>query len=462
MTNKSSFSEVHLDVNPGTERISAEHEPDTPFRILLMGDFSGRSASNWKPLEIDRDNFEEVLAGLKPEAGGLAIRELDDFHPDRIRLQPLFRQLREARRKTETAPPAASARPAEPERAPLPKLAPGASLLDSMVEAAEPAERKTPPPAARRGGLEAVVESFVAPYRIPAEDPEVARAQAASDAEQGMLMRAILHDPLFQALESAWRAVFQLVRAIETSTQLKVYLIDVSKAELAADLHAAADPLKSRLGQLLLREGDPWSVVAANHAFAQTPGDVAMLGRLGRIMSAAGAPFLAEADPAGGGPEAENSVQLWAQLRQAPEAHWIGLAMPRLLLRLPYGKKTDRVESFDFEEMPGVPSHQHYLWGSPAFACAQMLGDAFASDGWEMQPGAHTQIEGLPLHVYEDEGEAQAKPCAEVFLTESDLDWVMEQGYMAMASIRGSDAVRLVRFQSIANPAARLAGRWEA
>jgi len=111
--------------------------------------------------------------------------------------------------------------------------------------------------------------------------------------------------------------------------------------------------------------------------------------------------------------------------------------------------------------MPGVPSHTDYLWGSPAFACVELLAEAFASEGEEMRPDAHTRIEGLPLHVYEEDGESQAKPCAEVLLTEHDLDWVMDQGYMALASVRDQDEVRLVRFQSIAKPAGRLAGRWE-
>jgi type VI secretion system protein ImpC len=202
-------------------------------------------------------------------------------------------------------------------------------------------------------------------------------------------------------------------------------------------------------------------VVAGNYAFGQTAADVEMLARLGRIMSGAGAIFLGEADPAGGGPEADLAVEQWEQLRQSPLARWIGLAMPRILLRLPYGKKTERIESFEFEEMPGAPSHQHYLWGSPAFGCVQLLAEAFSRDGWEMQPGSHPEIDGLPVHIYEEQGEKLAKPCAEVLLTERDLDWVMDQGYMAWASVRDRDAVRLLRFQSIAKPAGRLAGRWE-
>jgi type VI secretion system protein ImpC len=310
------------------------------------------------------------------------------------------------------------------------------------------------------------VESVVAPHTVPAENPELPRLRALVDAEAGARMRAMLHHATFQALEAGWRALFHLVRAIETGSQLKLYLLDVSKAELAADLSATDDLRESHVWRILVEDtlgtgGDAWSVVAGNYSFARTAGDAEMLGRLAKIMSFAGAPFLAEADPGDSGTETEEAARRWERLRQLPEARWIGLAMPRFLLRLPYGKRTDPVESFDFEEMPGVPNHQQYLWGNPAFACVELLAEAFANDGWEMRPGAYNEIDRLPVHIYEAEGEKCAKPCAEVLLTERDIEWILEQGYMALASIRGRDAVRLVRFQSIAKPLARLSGRWE-
>src|SRR5450759_2654244 len=167
MTIKSSFGAVNLDVNPGAHPSAAVLEPETPFRILLFGDFSGRAAqaaqssTGWKPVEVDRDNFEEVLAGVSPGFSGMRFRELDDFHPDRIYQQNrLFQALREVRRKLEQpatfgeaaaeirawaqeqAPPTATVR-----KAPRPAER-GVSLLDSIVEAAEP---RAPSSVTRRG-----------------------------------------------------------------------------------------------------------------------------------------------------------------------------------------------------------------------------------------------------------------------------------------------------------------------
>ena len=484
MTIKSDFGEIHLDVQPGARSSAALLEPETPFRILLLGDFSGRASANWRPVEVDRDNFEEVLAGVSPGFSGMRFQELDDFHPDRIyQRSGLFQGLREVARQLETpstfaqaaatirawgqpSPPADTVRTAptaEPEHPALPDAASGISLLDSIVEASEPAALS---PMTRRGDLQRFVESVVAPHTVPAENPELPRLRALVDAEAGARMRALLHHSKFQALEAAWRAVFHLVRAIETGSQVKLYLVDVSKAELAADLSAADDLRESRAWRILVNGTveageDAWSVVAGNYAFARTVDDAELLGRLARIMSVARAPFLGEADPGNSESLTDEAVRHWERLRQSPDACWVGLTMPRLLLRLPYGSRTDPIESFDFEEMPDAPSHQDYLWGNPAFACVQLMAEAFANDGWEMRPGAYAQIDRLPVHIYEAGGEKVAKPCAEVLLTDRDIDWILDQGYMALASLRDRDVVQLVRFQSIAKPLARLAGRWK-
>lgn len=148
-------------------------------------------------------------------------------------------------------------------------------------------------------------------------------------------------------------------------------------------------------------------------------------------------------------------------LRAVPEAASIGLALPRFLLRLPYGRKTDTIESFDFEEMMQPPEHEDYLWANPAFAGALLLAQSFSEHGWYMRPGTHGQMDVLPLHVYERDGESELKPCAEVLLTEESAERVLEHGLIPLVSLKGQDALRLVRFQSIAEPLRALAGRWD-
>src|SRR5689334_10953162 len=112
-----------------------------------------------------------------------------------------------------------------------------------------------------------------------------------------------------------------------------------------------------------------------------------------------------------------------------------------------------------FEEMTGSV-HSEYLWGNPAFCVAFLIGQSFQSEGWKLRPGMHRQVTGLPQHVYKEDGQAVNKPCAEILISEKDAAFLMERGFMALASMKDQDSVLLVRFQSIAEPLAALAGGW--
>jgi len=294
-------------------------------------------------------------------------------------------------------------------------------------------------------------------------------------------MRAFLHTGDFQGLEAAWRAVFLLVRRIETSSQLKLYLIDISKAELAKDL-ASASGLRATGAYRLFVErsvgasgAERWAVIAGNYTFGTGREDAELLSQLAKVASAAGAALIAGAscrllglELFANTPEARNcreirdadAAEAWTALRGLPEAKSVGLVLPRFLLRLPYGKKTSPAEAFDFEEMPDGSSHEHYLWGNAAFACALLLAQSFAEYGWEMGSNLISEIDGLPLHAYDDNGETGLQPCAEALMTDELVERILENGLMPLASMKGKDAVRLLRFQSVAEPLRRLIGRW--
>ncbi len=524
-----------LEVEPVTAPLREAPDPETPFCIALLGDFSGRESrgileigsalADRRAVLVDRDNFEEVLAKFHPEiklpAGGesdslgLKSSELDDFHPDRIveRAQ-MFRRLREARIRLNDpatfaavaeelglAPATAKAsKPApQPSRPPAASdlLPPSGSFLDAVIEEAT-TQDPTPEEAIGSGwpttsghrqsprsrvpdDLERFVRRVTEPHLAAVPDSRQAEALAVIDRALSSQMRALLHVPAFQALEAAWRAVFLLVRRLETDSQLKLYLIDVSKPELAADLGSSEALRSTGLFRLLVDRtvgtpgAEPWALVVGNYTFGPNRQDASILARLAQIASAAGAPFLAGASPRAVGcesfaetpypedwkSEAEaDDTAAWAALRQLPEAGYLGLALPRFLLRLPYGATTDPVESFSFEEMPDSPAHEDYLWGNPAFACALLLAQSFSDNGWQMRPGAHSELDGLPLHVYKRDGDSELKPCAEALLTERAAGKILERGPMPLVWLKGQDAVRLVRFQSMAEPLAALAGRW--
>jgi type VI secretion system protein ImpC len=254
-------------------------------------------------------------------------------------------------------------------------------------------------------------------------------------------MRAVLHHPKFQSLEAAWRGLYFLVRRLETGENLRVFMQDLPREAFTSET------LRGAVGD------EPWGVLVGLYYFE--PKDQDHLKEISFVASIAGAPFIA-----GLGLSQIGLDKAFDELRQSTHARWIGLAMPRFLLRLPYGKGGLETEAFQFEELNAPPEHEGYLWGNPAIACAYLLGAAFTRSGWGMRPNAVRDIEGLPAHSFKQDGEMQLKPCAEVLLTDEAAELLLDSGFMPLASMKNADRVRVVRFQSVARPAASLAGRW--
>jgi len=295
------------------------------------------------------------------------------------------------------------------------------------------------------------------------------RIAAAVDEAISAQMRAFFHQPDFQALESAWRGLDFLVRNIETDELLSIHVLDVSKAELAGDLRDAGDLARSSFFKIIVEEtvqspgAPPWAIIVGDYCFDSAEDDVDLLARIGKVTAAAGAPFLAAAGAefvraARGGSNVGEDA--WSALRSLPQAASIALAAPRFLLRLPYGKGGDPIDSFPFEEVADPLGCDDFLWGNPAFVCACLLGGSFRESEWSMNPGDATELGGLPAFTFELDGETKMTPCAERWLTDGQAEKLLGFGIMPLQSIRGRDAVRLLRFQSIADPPAALAGLW--
>lgn len=518
MPKPSSFGKIDFKIVASMEEAQGVPEPETRFRVLVLGDFSGRvgrglfdpgSALAQRCVRlVDRDNLDEVMARLGveirlPLAGKdsppVAIRfsELQDFHPDRLfkRLE-IFRTIAELRKKL--SDPSRFTKAAEEfwgeEKPPEPIVSPGetagslprsrqqstGSLLDQVLDETQGEAPKGGSPLGS-SEWDAFLRSIVRPHLVPNIEKEQAKTLAAVDAVTADLMRPVLHHPQYQEIEAAWRGIQFLVFKLGTDAELKLYLLDISKAELAADLSSTEELNSTGMYRLLVEEttetlgGDSWTVLMGNYTFDDSQGDAVLLGRMAKIARAAGAAFVTAASDKLLGCEslaqtpdprtwnrktdAEGS-KAWEALRKLPEASHLGLAVPRFLLRLPYGVETDPIESFTFEEMVDSPLHDHYLWGNPSFACVYLLAQAFSMYGWDFRPGSIQDIEGLPLHVYKEQGESRIKPCAEVVLTERAAEAILDKGFMPLLSFKNQDTVRLARFQSVADPSTHLAGRW--
>jgi len=492
------------------EEFAIQVSDDDPFHVLLMGDFSGRGSKDdegsktnirqRRPIEIDRDSFDALMKKLNVVLWlnfednsflNLRFTDLEDFHPDRIFQQvPLFSKLRDTRRgllnpntyeiTAKEVRGWAEVEAKEETQEPITERAlPADDLLAQLLSEAQTAKPQTKPREITE--ISALISAAVKPYLVHTDEAEQSRLVSAVDEATSELMRKILHHPHFQALESAWRAVYLLVRRVDTDDDLKLFLLDVTKEELANDLKNTDDLSETAYYKWLVEDAietpgaNAWAVVCGNYRLQPVIDDVAMLIRIGKIAGASGTPFIAKgcykilgaksfeslADVDEWGlPEDSKEFQLWNTLRSMPESAYIGLAIPRFLTRLPYGADTDPTESFSFEEFYESDNHENYCWANPSFVCALLLSQSFASFGWDMENGMLQDVDGLPMHFYTEDGETKPKPCAETVLTLKAAEKILENGLMPLLSFKDSDRIRLARFQSIAHPSKPLRGRW--
>jgi predicted component of type VI protein secretion system len=190
--------------------------------------------------------------------------------------------------------------------------------------------------------------------------------------------------------------------------------------------------------------------------FGPSDDDIGLLGSLGVIASKAGGPFLADADLALAAGDAPASAA-WQRLRRSEAARWIGLAAPRVLVRMPYGKVSNPIEAFAFEEILGEPAHEQLLWGHACVAAALLIGRAFTARGWEMEPGDEREIGDLPAYTFVRDGERELQPCTERLLNEALMSTMLQVGLLPIAGRRNANSAVAVRFQSVADPPAPLA-----
>lgn len=470
------------------------------FRIAVLGDFSGRAnrgvletgteLAQRKPIELDTDNIDAVIHSLGAvlqlpvgyDGAGIALepRSLDDLHPDALyETVNVFSELSALRLRLENpktfraAARELSASLGVPHASPEPprtKRARGSAVrVDAKLS---DFARLIGRPAVAQGATTAVdelVRRAVAPYWVEAEDPDRERLTAAVDRALSAAMRDVLHHPDFQALEAAWRALDLLVRRVETGTRVQIVLYDISAEELAADLSATDAMEDTGLYRLLVEQPaldalqGPLSALIGNFTFEMTPPHAELLGRMARIAAAARAPFIAAIGPDCVSTRIEDLHPLvtraWDALRALPEASFVALTVPRFLLRTPYGRKTEPIESFAFEEFDAHVGLKALLWGNSAILAAVLLAEEFQRQGHRLQLGRILSVDELPLFFYVDsDGDQIALPCTERLLTERKSTHVSQQNLIPVLAIKNRPEVRLAGFRSLAGN--DLAGPW--
>ncbi|HDG96757.1 MAG TPA: type VI secretion system contractile sheath large subunit, partial [Desulfobacterales bacterium] len=350
------------------------------------------------------------------------------------------------------------------------------SLLEEIVQATKLKPSDDAYSLAKKG-VEALIAQLLEPGR---EVPKVSKAVvdemiAEIDKKLSLQLDAILHHPEFQRLESAWRSLKFLVDRTDFRENIKIELLNVSKEDLLEDFEDSPEVVKSGLYKIVYTAeygqfgGQPYAAMIGNYEFGPGPQDIKLLQYVASVASMAHAPFIAAAGPQffglenfSGLPNLKDLKSIfegpqytkWQSFRESEDARYVGLTLPRFLLRLPYGPDTQPVKAFNYQEDVSG-NHEHYLWGNTAFAFATRLTDSFAKYRWcanIIGPMGGGAVEDLPLHQYEAMGAIQTKIPTEVLISERREFELAEEGFIALTMRKGSDNAAFFSANSCQKP----------
>lgn len=290
-------------------------------------------------------------------------------------------------------------------------------------------------------------------------------------------LNEIMHAEEFQKLEGSWRGLHHLVFETETSTMLKIRVMNVSKKELGKDLEKAIEFDQSALFKKIYEEeygtfgGAPFGALIGDYEFSNHPQDMALLEKISNVAAAAHAPFISAASPQLFGwdtyselAEVRDLAKIfdrteylkWRSFRESEDSRYVGLCLPHTLMRLPYGKETQPTETFNFEEDVDGTDHKKYLWGNAAYSFGTRLTEAFALHNWcvairGVEGGG--LVQGLPFHTFRtDEGEIALKCPTEISITDRREKEFSDIGFIPLVHCKNTDYAAFFGAQSCQKP----------
>jgi type VI secretion system protein ImpC len=348
------------------------------------------------------------------------------------------------------------------------------SLLDAIVDQSRAAINATEKSHTRRligelvdqvlSGTVTVSKDLVA--SIDARVAEIDRVISAQ-------LNTIMHTPEFQALEASWRGLKYLVRESETGPMLKIKVLNTTKKDLIKDFKSASDFDQSALFKKVYEEeygtfgGGPYAALIGDYDFGRHPEDFYLLDQVSHVAAAAHAPFISAASTTLFGLESFTDIgkprdlskifdtveyAKWKGFRESEDSRYVGLVLPRVLGRLPYGRDTVPIEEFNFEEDCDGSNHDKYLWTNASYAFATRLTEAFSSYGWlaairGVEGGGI--VENLPTHTFQtDDGELALKCPTEVAITDRNEKVLSDLGFISLVHCKNTDYAAFFSGQS--------------
>ena len=289
----------------------------------------------------------------------------------------------------------------------------------------------------------------------------------------------IIHHQDFEDLESAWRGLDYLVSHTETSEQLKIRVLNISKQELGKTLKKFKGSSwdQSPIFKMVYESeygtagGEPYGALIGNYYFNQSAPDLEVLKGIAQIASAAHAPFIAAADPSmlnlDSWQDLSNPRDLtkifttpeyaaWRSFRETDESRYVALTLPRVLSRMPYGPDTNPVEDFAFVEDTSDGDSAKYVWMNAAYAMGVNINRSFADYGW----CAHIRgvesggiVSDLPTHIFPtDDGGIATKCPTEIAITDRREAELSKNGFLPLCYWKNTDYAVFLGGQTVNKP----------
>jgi type VI secretion system protein ImpC len=286
------------------------------------------------------------------------------------------------------------------------------------------------------------------------------------DVQIGGQLDAILHTKSFKDLEATWRGLYYVVSRTESGRLLKLRVLNAGADELRKELEKAAEFDQSCIFKMIYEAefgtygGSPYSLLLGGYEFDHSPASMSLLTNMTRIAASAHAPFLAAAAPGLFGLDGFDKLakprdlsQLfespelaqWMEFRGSEDSRYVALALPHILLRLPYGKDARPAEGLRYEETvtgPDGPDHNAFLWGNAAYALAERITNSFALYHWTaairgVEGGG--LVDGLPVFTYRDDADLVNMICpTEVSITDRREKELNDLGFIALCNCKGT------------------------
>ena len=290
-------------------------------------------------------------------------------------------------------------------------------------------------------------------------------------------LNEVIHHPDFQKLEASWRGLQYLVNQSETGEMVKIRVMNVSKKDLLKDMEKASEFDQSTLFKKIYEEeygmfgGSAYGAFVGDYEFGNNPQDMSLLEKIAGVAAAAHAPFISGVSSSMfnldtftelGTPRDLAKVfqtadyAKWKSFRNAEDSRYVALALPHILMRLPYGQANEPVENFNYEEDVDGTDHSKYLWGNAAYALASRLTDAFSKYHWTaairgVEGGG--LVSGLPVHTFRtDEGDVALKCPTEIAITDRREKELADLGFVPLVHAKGTDYAAFFSVQTTNKP----------